>query len=76
MRFAPKACRLPITLLLNPETIATIPMTVVTPTTMPKRREPRAELVLADGREREAHVLPEAAAEDVEVASHDRLLYS
>src|SRR5436309_3847800 len=36
MRFAPKAWRLPMTLLLKPETMATMSMTVVTPRTMPR----------------------------------------
>ena len=76
MRFAPKACRLPITLLLNPDTIATIAHDGRHAHDDAERREPGAELVLADGDEREAHVFPEAAAEDVEVASHDRILYS
>src|SRR5881397_2670851 len=36
MRLAPNAWRLPITLLLKPVTMATMTMTVVTPTTMPR----------------------------------------
>src|SRR5262245_53378558 len=44
MRFAPNACRFPITLLLKPVTIATIAMTVVTPTTMPSVVRPERSL--------------------------------
>src|SRR5450759_3455469 len=44
MREAPKACRLPMTLLLNPVTIATIAMTVVTPTTTPSTVRPERSL--------------------------------
>src|SRR5262245_60925022 len=36
MRFAPKVCRLPMMLLLKPVMMATIAITVVTPTTMPR----------------------------------------
>src|SRR5713101_5899762 len=58
MRLAPKAWRLPITLLLNPVTMATMAITVVTPTTIPRmvsaersfcsRTDPSAKSTLAE----------------------------
>src|SRR5258708_39310635 len=44
MRFAPNACRFPITLLLKPVTIETMAITVVTPTTMPRTVSPERSL--------------------------------